>query len=216
MFGSGKITLKGQHLTLLPQRAVFWNEQKMLILADPHFGKAAAFRRSGVAVPTGTTVDDLDRLDQILVDVNADTLLILGDLMHTTVAADEGLRRVGQWLKSHTGLDVILVRGNHDRGLESTTAELGIHDIVDSFLLPPFEFVHRTENVSQVYSLSGHLHPAVHIAGAGRQRERLPCFCFGATSAVLPSFGSFTGHSTIHPRAGDVVFVIADNRVIAI
>ena len=35
--------LLGQHLILIPDRALFWREEKLLIVADPHFGKGQTF-----------------------------------------------------------------------------------------------------------------------------------------------------------------------------
>ncbi len=39
----------------------------MLLIADPHFGKAASFRSRGIAVPVGTTRYDLDRLAELII-----------------------------------------------------------------------------------------------------------------------------------------------------
>jgi metallophosphoesterase superfamily enzyme len=46
-------------LLLLPEKAVFWPAQGMLIIADIHFGKAASFRAQGIPVPRGTTTENL-------------------------------------------------------------------------------------------------------------------------------------------------------------
>ena len=36
------IQVAGETLLLLPEKAVYWPDQRMLIVADIHFGKAAA------------------------------------------------------------------------------------------------------------------------------------------------------------------------------
>jgi metallophosphoesterase superfamily enzyme len=64
--------------------------------------------------------------------------------------------------------------------------------------------------------LSGHLHPAAVLDGAGRQALKLPCFWFGRRVGVLPAFGDFTGCAAIRAVAGDRVFVVAENRVLAV
>ena len=61
MKGTKKIELYGQRLVLLPERAVFWKQAKMLIVADPHFGKAQVFRDSGIPIPGGPTAEDIRR-----------------------------------------------------------------------------------------------------------------------------------------------------------
>ena len=49
------IELAGRTLWLLAEKAVYWPEQQALLIADIHFGKAAAYRRLGQPVPHGTT-----------------------------------------------------------------------------------------------------------------------------------------------------------------
>jgi metallophosphoesterase superfamily enzyme len=90
----------------------------------------------------------------------------------------------------------------------------GFQQVVEQLTLPPFTFIHRPESRSGTYVVSGHLHPAVQLAGPGGQRERLPCFYVGRGHAILPAFGSFTGHAAVRPRGNDRVYAIADERVI--
>ncbi|MGB3619143.1 MAG: phosphoesterase, partial [Catalinimonas sp.] len=65
------------------------------------------------------------------------------------------------------------------------------------------------------YALAGHLHPAVRLNGGGASL-RLPCYWFGAQQGLLPAFGAFTGTATVRPRAGDGVFVIAEEQVMQV
>ena len=44
------VTLAGEAVVLLPQRAIAWPSAQTLIIADPHWGKAAAFRAHGLPV----------------------------------------------------------------------------------------------------------------------------------------------------------------------
>ena len=62
--GACPLTLPcGTVLWLLPGRAVWWPQARSLFVADVHFGKAASFRHAGQPVPTGTTADNIARLD---------------------------------------------------------------------------------------------------------------------------------------------------------
>ncbi len=63
---STRHTIQQNHFLLLAQRAVFWRERQMLLIADPHFGKAASFRSHGIAIPRGTTCYDLERLADLI------------------------------------------------------------------------------------------------------------------------------------------------------
>ena len=64
------------------------------------------------------------------------------------------------------------------------------------------------------YVLAGHIHPGVRLHGAGKQSVRLPCFWFGARTAVLPAFGEFTGLASVDVQPGDHVWVIADDEIV--
>ena len=46
------VTIAGERLQLLPQRALLWPARALLMVADAHFGKAARFRTLGVPVPS--------------------------------------------------------------------------------------------------------------------------------------------------------------------
>ena len=48
------VRIAGETMLLLPEKALYWPAQHMLVIADIHFGKAAAFRALGVPVPRGT------------------------------------------------------------------------------------------------------------------------------------------------------------------
>ncbi|MDQ2734045.1 MAG: DEAD/DEAH box helicase, partial [Pseudomonadota bacterium] len=57
------------------------------------------------------------------------------------------------------------------------------------------------------------LHPCVGLGGRAGDHLRLPCFWFGDDVGVLPAFGAFTGMHSIRARAGERVFVVADEIV---
>ena len=48
------VRLAGEELWLLPEKALYWPAQQALLIADVHFGKAAAYRSLGQPVPQGT------------------------------------------------------------------------------------------------------------------------------------------------------------------
>ena len=212
--GDATCTVRGEELLLLPERAVYWPRTRTLLVADPHFGKAATFRSAGVPVPAGTTDGTLARLDATLARTGARRLLFLGDFLHArqsrSVATIDAL---GSWRERHAGLSVVLVRGNHDRRAGDPPAELQVSCADAPLIEPPFAFVHHPVEVSGVYSLAGHIHPGATMVGRGRQRLRLPCFWFCGQWAVLPAFGEFTGLATVEPEIGDQVFVIAGDEV---
>jgi uncharacterized protein len=210
-----RVTVAGEELLLLAARVVHWPRQETLLVADPHFGKAAAFRASGVPVPHGTTLGTLGRLDGAIARLAPRRIVFLGDFLHAKEGrAPETVRALEDWRARHRGIAMTLVRGNHDRRAGDPPCEIGI-DCVDAPMLEaPFAFAHHPGAVAGHYTLAGHLHPAVALFGPGRQRERVPCYWLGSEVGVLPAFGDFTGVAEVRPRPGDRVFVIAGESVV--
>ncbi len=217
MDGTHTIVIQSQALVLLPQRMVFWPARRMLIMADPHFGKAALFRRHGIALPAGTTAADLQNLETAITATGAERVLILGDMVHAREATDEvTIAQIGRWQRRQKRLKWCLVRGNHDWKAGNVPSTLGIAAVHERLTLTPFTFIHRPDPCAGTYVVGGHLHPAVQLAGSARQRERLPCFVVSREHAILPAFGSFTGNATVYPKVGEQIFAIADGQVIPV
>jgi metallophosphoesterase superfamily enzyme len=82
--------------------------------------------------------------------------------------------------------------------------------------VPPFVLAHHPVPSGEGYVIAGHVHPGVRLHGAGRQRERLPCFTIGLDVAILPAFGDFTGLAHQDPCDSADVYAIAENRVIEV
>src|SRR5690606_14364397 len=115
MAASVAIDRAGQRLVALPERALWWPARHVLFIADPHFGKAAAFRAHGLPVPSGTTAATLGRLDGLLQAHPAKQLVVLGDFLHARAArAPAVLDALRQWRARWPRLHCTLVRGNHD------------------------------------------------------------------------------------------------------
>jgi len=210
------LKVAGQRLELLPQRALYWPGRETLFIADPHFGKAAAFRAGGIPVPGGTTGENLARLDAALATTGATRLVCLGDLLHTRAGrVDQTLAEVAAWRAGYPDLEWFLVRGNHDRHAGDPPASWRIVCIDEPFADAPFVWRHLPEPDPDGYTLAGHRHPAVCV-GSGPLAETVSCFYFGEKVGILPAFGEFTGNALIHPEPGDRVFVLAGAEVIAI
>jgi DNA ligase-associated metallophosphoesterase len=203
------IRVAGEALTLLPERAICWARSKTLLIADPHFGKSATFRAHGIPIPEGGLQADLARLTGAINRTGAETLIVLGDLLHTAQGRDdETIASVRAWRERHPDLQITLVRGNHDRyaGDPPDTWQM---ECVDAPLArPPFVLTHQPESSANGYVLAGHLHPLALLEGKGKQSLKLPCFWFGADQAVLPAFGSFIDGMVIRPLPADRVFVV--------
>ena len=157
-----RLAIRGETLWLLSERAVFWEERGLLLLADPHWGKAAAFRAGGIPVPGGTTREGLQRLDHLLDRTGAEGVVILGDFLHArTGRAPATLRALESWRAGHPYLDLLLIRGNHDRHAGDPPASLRIRCVNGPLSMGPFLLAHHPVAALDGYGIAGHLHPTV-------------------------------------------------------
>jgi DNA ligase-associated metallophosphoesterase len=208
------LTVAGESLVLLPEHAIWWPARRTLLVADVHFGKAALFRAEGVPVPSGTTRTTLTRLDGLLQQWQATRLVFLGDLLHGRAGRSPRLfQQLMTWRSSWPALHLRLIRGNHDRHAGDPPAVLDVEVVDEPLLDGPFALCHEPDAAPGHFVLAGHWHPVMLLRGAGRQRLRLPCFCFEPERAILPAFGAFTGGWPVVPEPGRRLFTIGDGRV---
>ena len=201
---------------LLPERAAYWPARKALLVADFHLGKAATFRHAGIALPPGTTSENVERLGRAIDKTGATRLVFLGDFLHARDGrAPNTLARFARWRAHREDLEMIVVRGNHDRKAGDPPPEWDVRCIDEGERVGPFVLKHAPGAARAGYALAGHIHPAVRLSSEG-ESLRLPCFWFGADCGVLPAFGAFTGSAEVRPRFGDQVFVIAEDEVLEV
>lgn len=197
----------------MAERAVFWPARRAVLVADLHVGKAEAFRAGALPLPEGSSQETLDRLSRVLASTDAESLYMLGDLWHARTGRTQRIHELlFRWREKHNQVRMTLIEGNHDRRAGQLPQGSDIESCSE-LRLDGLVLKHHPEEDSEGYVLSGHIHPAVRLVGAGRQSERLPCFWFGERVGVLPAFGEFTGSATVYPSKNDRVFVIAGSDV---
>lgn len=202
---------------LLPAKALHWRDANTLIIADPHFGKAAAFRSAGIPVPTGTTLANLNRLDAALRATEAKRLIIVGDFLHARAGrTDQTMTLLEQWRRDHAQLDIVLVRGNHDLNAGDPPPEWNIKCVNEPWIDCDLVFCHEPRDHDDGTVIAGHVHPCVKLHDVDGSTHRAPCFLFRKKQILLPAFGSFTGGHPIRPRKGDRVFVVGPEGVIEV
>ncbi|MFY0671882.1 MAG: ligase-associated DNA damage response endonuclease PdeM [Bacteroidia bacterium] len=209
-----KTTLKGCEIELLPQKAMFFTQQNVLVIADLHLGKASHFRKSGIAVPNQVYDQNIENLIRLLQWIKPKEVIFLGDLFHSVHNREwDNFTSV---VKQFPSLSFKLIVGNHDILHSSHYQNSGI-TIIDDFMdLGEIRLSHEPiENCSK-YNVFGHLHPGVRMIGKGKQSLRLPCFYFAENFGVLPAFGTFTGLALQKPKVGERVYVVANNKVLCV
>ena len=207
-----------QDLILLPQKAIYWKQQNVLIAADVHLGKVGHFRKAGIAVPRNMEQSDLGTLSDLIFEHKPKQLIFLGDLFHSDMNADWEWFRM--WRQQNSKLEIILIRGNHDIIHDDHYLGLNVA-LYDQLQVGPFLMLHHPLSASELeqaggYAFCGHIHPGVNLSGRARQSITIPCFAFGNKQAILPSFGRFTGRVAIQREKQDKIFGVLEDKVIAI
>lgn len=215
-----KLSLAGNELEMLPQRAVWWPARRTAVVADVHLGKDQVFRRSGIAIPGAVFDRELAALDALVEHTRCERLLVLGDWVHAAPFAGESWpAAIASWRARHGQLAIDLVLGNHDRGLAPWLADWRIGAHIEPMKISGLEMFHEVDLEAPACGMSGHLHPVACLR-SGRERLRLPAFARCGDHLVLPAFGRFTGGFdglesdawTLYPIAGDRVVDIPSSH----
>jgi DNA ligase-associated metallophosphoesterase len=208
-----ELVVAGEPVLLLAQKALYWPREKMLVVADIHFGKAASFRAQGIPVPRGTTSQNLAALDELMALYDVAHIMFLGDFLHARAAhASATVAAMLAWRLRHPMLRLTLVRGNHDKHAGDPAEVLRIDMVDEPYSIGPFAFCHHPDIATPGYALAGHVHPTFLLA-TRFETLRLPCFVVGTARMILPSFGAFTGGFTVTPEAGDDIYVSSGDSV---
>jgi DNA ligase-associated metallophosphoesterase len=210
---------RDQHLWLSPERVIFWEDERTLILSDSHFGKTGHFRKSGLAVPQNIYLEDLQRLFNLLQFYKPEQLIVVGDLFHSKSNKEHLLFE--KWRNDFIQLEILLVKGNHDVLKNEWYQQIKIKVFDDETLrINSFAFMHDCAHIEKypqhndAYFFTGHLHPGISIHGRSRQSLSFPCFYFNEQFAVLPAFSKFSGLALINKKKTDNVFAIVNNELI--
>lgn len=178
----------GANLKALPSGALWWAEHGILTVSDLHLGKAErSARRGGPILPPYEVTETLQRLDGLLAETRAATVICLGDSFDDLTAADHLPEEARLWLlRLMAGRRWIWIAGNHDAGPTSLGGE---HR--DELTEGGLTFRHIADPKARA-EVSGHYHPKATLHSRGTAITR-PCFLCDERRLILPAFGAFTG-----------------------
>jgi DNA ligase-associated metallophosphoesterase len=201
-------------LTLLADRALYWPAHRSLILADVHLGKDASFRAAGMPVPAGNSTKDLARIEKLIAETNAEQLVVLGDLVHNRASHQPELAAAfSRWRSAHRHLEILLIRGNHDRRAGPPPVDWQLKELHEPLDAGPFIFAHEPQPAGKPV-MCGHVHPAVAVRDFDRSYATLCCFVVDENQMILPAFGSFTGGYKMHAEPGRRIYALAGKSVV--
>lgn len=184
----------GETVWLDSRLALYAEKGNWLAVSDLHFGYEISRRARGGLWPVWGADSLAERLGQLLRDYQPETLILNGDVIDSKAAA----RLVGeQWLASLAQKggfkNLVLVRGNHDRG-----GVLRKFDWVNFFETGEFLFHHGHEpmparRMEGKIELTGHLHPARRFSDGAGLAMKLPVLVQETSRWVLPAFSPWAG-----------------------
>ena len=198
--------------------ALFWEEQRLLVVSDLHLEKGSSFAARGVLLPPYDTMATLGRLAAVVARHEPRIVVALGDSFHDGDAHQRLSPDDRDMVASlQVGRDWIWISGNHDPALPR---DIG-GTVADEVAIGPITFRH--EPTGAIGEIAGHLHPKARVSARGRSMERR-CFASDGERAVMPAFGAYAGGLSIRDEAFARVFgerhftahLLGDRRVHAI
>ena len=186
-----KFILNNQTLWLSPERCIFWEEERSLILSDLHFGKTGHFRKSGIGVPQNVFKEDLQRLFAQVQFFKPKQLLIVGDMFHSH--ANKEVDMFTKWRKDIPNISMQLIKGNHDILAKKYYSSADIEVTKGRLAIKDFCFTHDIslacddDNKRYVYFFRSRS-SGDQIEWYSCQEISLPCFYFTKDYAILPAF----------------------------
>jgi len=190
------IQFSEEELTLTNQRALYWDRAGVLVLSDLHLGKAAHFRKHGIALPTQTGAQDLQRLGGLLDYYKPQEVIIVGDLIHA--GTNKEVESFRDFRERFADVCFRLIKGNHDRIPARKLAAIGIDEVNPQLQVGSLTFSHQTPTGTLGKFIVGHQHPGVRIRVSAKGYARLPCFVVSPAQITLPAFSKFTGLDTVN------------------
>ncbi len=182
---------------------LYIREEKTLAIADVHIGFEEALNKQGMLVPRTQFREMMKRVERILNKVEAETVVINGDLKHEFgTISDQEWRETLKFLDHllERSKKVILVRGNHDTILGPIAGKRKV-EIRDYYITGNTYFCHghsipEDEDFKKSKTVViGHEHPAITIRD-GTRNELFKCFAKGKwrkkTLIAMPSFNTIT------------------------
>ncbi len=176
---------------LVPQveGALWWPDERTLVVADLHLEKGSSFARRGQMLPPYDTMATLRRLAGVIARLAPARIIALGDSFHDR-AGDQRLNEADRAaLKALTAAtEWIWIAGNHDPEPPRELGGWSTHELA----IGPLVFRHEPRPGSEPGEIAGHLHPAARLIGRGRSIRRR-CFVGNGRRLVLPAFGALAG-----------------------
>lgn len=182
------LSVGGLDLVADPSGALWWPDERLLLVADLHLEKGSAFARSGQMLPPYDSRATLAALAAVMMRLDPATVVVMGDAFHDPAAEGRMDQADADTLTGlQRGRDWLWLSGNHDprpsrRFGGAFLPELSLGGVALRHAPVP----------GAGPQIAGHLHPVGRVALRGRAMRRR-CFASDGTTCVMPAFGAYAG-----------------------
>ncbi len=194
------VHVAGVLLRPLPQGALWWESERVLVVSDLHFEKGSAYAAKGQLLPPYDTGTTLRMVEDLCAEYTPKTVISLGDSFHDRSAELRLPEVYAERIRRLTAsCDWVWVEGNHDPDPPEDLGGRATHCL----RLGPLVFRH--EPTGEAGEVAGHLHPAVKVRGRARNLRRR-CFATDGSRLIMPALGAFTGGLNVLDEAFEPIF----------
>lgn len=210
-----ELSILGNRLKLLPEKAIYLENSQTLLVSDIHLGKSETFQQLGIPISNQINQTTLDRLQALCQTTQPKTVIVLGDLFHSKYGLQpDTLSRWSRFV-DEVDAEVGLVIGNHDRNLIAPLKQLSMECFTDAIVLENLILSHEPCPQKNHLNICGHIHPCIRLK-TKLDNLRLPCFYLDNKQnlLILPSFGEFTGGYEMPLSRQSTAYVVVENTVV--
>ena len=187
------------------RRALWLESERIVVLADLHWGYALSHRARGSLLPAWGDESIASRLQALIAEYRPEEMVWLGDVVH---AAEGG--PLAEEFVANSNARITVLAGNHDRRWNGAAAE---HAQRGRY------FLHHGDRPRRIPSgcveVIGHHHPAVHWHDGAGGSLKLPALVASAERLVLPAFSPWAAGAGCDAlrSSGSTVWAITPRRI---
>jgi uncharacterized protein len=196
------IVVCGKALIADSSGALYWPDERTLVVADLHLEKGTSRAASGTLLPPYDSQATLMKLAEMIDKYDPARVVALGDSLHDAQAANRiGKENLAAIAIMQEGRDWFWVAGNHDPQIPAMLGGTPAQDLRISGLM----LRHEPLVGPATHEIAAHLHPAARLSTHGMAIRR-PCFVSNGRRLVMPAFGAYTGGLNILDDAFQPLF----------
>ena len=166
--------------------ALYLRDYRTLVMADLHIGYESALKEKGVFLPQASYPYMKSAIERMLNMTHAEHIIFVGDVKH-----EFGKPSAQEWVEVQDllaflidgGINVHVVRGNHDNYILAILNKLGIQLHDPLMQLDSIVLIHGDKDVQippkTKTIIMGHEHPAVSSRDLSGSRYKFKCFLVG-------------------------------------